>query len=245
MKIQTSLYLSLLAGIALPINAATIAALDFSDGNITDDDSGNSVSMTLTGSATLNPDGFSAQFANGSNFLTGDLNNTSGSYTVSFWFSPDNAAPGGNSSAFSTSGANDWQLEHTGDVRLLADAGTTTSTFDLDQDQWYHIAFVTDGTGYDLYVTEATAGGATVAVDLTEAAGDYDMDDFRLGTNRAENNNWEGDYAFVTISDSAETLTGVQALYDTNIDTVAPIPEPSALALLGLGTLGLLNRRRR
>lgn len=237
-------YLAILTGLALPLHATTIAALDFSDGNITDDDSGNSVAMTLTGTATLNPDGFSAQFADGSNFLTGDLNHTSGNpYTASFWFSPDSASPGGNSSAFSTNGTNDWQFEHTGNVRLHADAGTTTSTFDLTLDQWYHVAFVSDGTGFELFVTEATPGGTTVAVDLSEATGNYDMADFRLGTNRGQNVNWEGDYAFVTITDTAENLAGVQALYNANINTVAPIPEPSSAALLGMGALAMAMRR--
>ena len=246
MKKQTTTYLTILAGFALPLNAATIAALDFTDGNITDDDSGNSVAMTLTGSATLNLDGFSAQFADGANFLTADLNHTSGNpYTASFWFNPDNASPGGNSSAFSTNGSNDWQFEHTGNVRLHADAGTTASTFDLTLDQWYHVTFVSDGTGYELYVTEATPGGTTVAVDLSAATGNYDMADFRLGTNRGQNVNWEGDYAFVTITDTAEDLAGVQALYDADINTVAPVPEPSSVALLGLGALAISSRRRK
>lgn len=99
---------------------------------------------------------------------------------------------------------------------------------------WHHLAMVSDGTTMQLFIDGVSRGTAAytptagVALDAIQLAGAY-------GAGRKQN---------VQIDDLGiwnEALTAEQISYYA----ANAIPEPSATALLGLGGLALVARRRR
>ena len=234
-------------------DAALIAHYDFSDGDLFDDETGNGYTLTQPESfgtgITFNGDGFSAHFdadnssaSGGENQLfAGGFNGAAGTdYTVSMWFKTTVTEPTGNSSIFSSTGANDWQIEDTSNLKVLADATDLVSTVSsLASDTWYHVVMWTDGTDGKFYLTQE---GSSLSLEATQT-GTYSMDDFRIGVNRAQNITWEGDYASIAIYDTALTEDELNVLRVSG--PIEIVPEPSSTALLGLGGLALMLRRKR
>ena len=231
-------------------HAALIAHYDFSDGKLLDDETGiyDLTQSTPKGDGiTLNGDGFSANFDSsaGANYLIQDNFNTAAgaAYTVSMWFRSSNMAQAGQTGMFSTIGASQWQLEigttSKIGVRLSTNPGELNSGILPANDTWTHYAFVTDGAGTSqLYVTK---DGETLTLTDTDAA-TFGLEDFRIGVNRGGNLTYDGDYANIAIYDTALDTAALQTVLNAG---PAAVPEPSSAALLGLGGLALILRRRK
>lgn len=106
----------------------------------------------------------------------------------------------------------------------------------LNDGAWHHIGMTSDGNLLKLYVNGTNVGSTAYtgegAIGLFQAAS-------RLGDNVRQIIAAEDD---ISIWNTA--LSGDQMQFlSTNVATM--IPEPSSLALLGLGSLALLRRRRR
>lgn len=204
---------ALLEGGPLGTNEILLAKYDFSDGVLTDDETGHGYTLTQSPASgdgiTLNSDGFSAHIdgANGATVATNHFTSPLGAiagpaYTVSMWFKTTIVGPSPNCSICSSTGANDWQIEDSGNIRVLADATTLDSgTAALSSDTWYHFVMWTDGTDGKFYLTQE---GGSLSTPVT-ATGAYEMDDLRIGINRAGNLTWEGDYATIGVYNYALT----------------------------------------
>jgi hypothetical protein len=124
---------------------------------------------------------------------------------------------------------------------------------DFAADTWYHVAFVYDGGGLDLEAIGNTADGTGLQVfvngvqvsaaggnlnngtqNLNTTASDFDIGGVggSTGNNR---DRFDGRFDDLRIYNEALSSSAVAAL----------VPEPGSLALLGLGGLCVLNRRRR
>ena len=89
-----------------------------------------------------------------------------------------------------------------------------------------------------MYVTK---DGETLTLTDTDAA-TFGLEDFRIGVNRGGNLTYDGDYANIAIYDTALDTAALQTVLNAG---PAAVPEPSSAALLGLGGLALILRRRK
>lgn len=223
-----------------------IAHYDFSDGNLLDNEVGDSYALTKNGSGvTLNGDG-SAQIANGSgsNFLsaTGIGDGVNSAFTISIWFRTDTPNPATHSSIASGAASSTWQLENVQENGPRLNSGTSiTGSSLLIADTWYQAVVWTNGTNSKLFMSEE--GGSLTQIGATSNAA-LGLTDLRLGVNRGGNHNWEGDYANIQVYDEALSNTSITTILDAG-SGVAAVPEPSASALLGLGSLALILRRKK
>ncbi|MDF7826979.1 sulfatase-like hydrolase/transferase, partial [Pontiellaceae bacterium B12227] len=227
-----------------PPPPAPIAVYDFGNGDLVDDSSGNGYALAgpLGGAANIaaNADGFSAHFDGSggdglASYFEADLNADDerfGGFTVSFWWRTDTLGQDTHDSLMSskdTLSLNDWQLDHSGsDIRLYGDNGSITQPQDeLSQGIWHHTAIVSDGANVFLYVTE---GGAEAVHFSGSTTGAFNLQDLRIGANRAGNLTYDADMAYVRVYDeplSPEQLNELLAELDINH---APVARDQAVA---------------
>lgn len=225
--------------IAITANADLIAYYDFGDGNLTDDSSVNS--YTLTGpsgtSATITTNGDeigSAHFdgTGGSSYFGANLNYSAGaSFTVSFWWKTDTLDQDTSDSLMSTAPhytGESWQIDDNGtDIRLNGetDSSITVAQSTLSAGTWYHTALVSDispaGTNVTLYLTRQ--GLSTVQQVGTVSDRLFYLDDLVIGGNRVGNLTYDSDIALVKVYDEALGTVTLNALLDEGGD-----PDPVA-----------------
>ncbi|MDF7827025.1 hypothetical protein P4B35_23575, partial [Pontiellaceae bacterium B12227] len=192
-----------------------IAVYDFGDGDLLDDSTGNGNALTgpfgSTASVTTNADGFSAYFdgLNGSSYLMADLsadNSRLDAFTVSFWWKTDALDQNTSASLMScvdNQGLNDWQLNDAGsDIALTGDNGAITQAqAGLAEYTWYHTALVSTGNMVSLYMTPLGSANVELVGTLTNAA--FNLQDLRIGANRAGNLTYDSDIGLVKVYDAA------------------------------------------
>lgn len=165
--------------------------------------------------------------------------------TLSFWFSLPSTTSGeeGIVAVGDTSGSDYFSIQRAGStLRGDADDGTTrrpASAFNLNASQWYHAAltFTNDGT-LRLYVDGTEE-------DTTDLSGDgtyTGLSTWLLGTERADSRYFGGAIDDVRIYDEQISGATVQGLFNAG---PLYVPEPSSIALFGLGAIGLAIRRHR
>ena len=250
------LHLNTLCIAALSVGSASaglIAHYDFTDGNLTDNEVGATYTLTQVTTGTgipINADG-SAAF--GGSTATGYLETpafgTTGVplFTVSFWWKTSTLAQGNFQGLFTNddgAASFSWQLDNSGaDMRFISQ-GNTALTYpesNLSVDTWYHtvIRKNTAGANYtQVFITEEGAVSPTLV--MNQNANPGGLNEFRLGTNRNTDSLFAMDMANVKIyNDNTENLT------DLLNEGPQLVPEPSSSALLALGGLSLVFRRRK
>jgi hypothetical protein len=189
--------------------------------------------------------------------------------SISAWVRPDTvdntedgliaigATGGGSTRYFSmmnrASGDSRWRVDlDDGGARrdVLSDATPVAgrwlhlvTTFDSSAAGSQQLRMYVDGEQLRMYVD------GVLQADVQSIAGDNDpyvfTNDWLLGTERTTERYFNGAIDDVRIFDHELTLDEVTGLFETGplyVEDV--IPEPTSLALLGLGGLGLLRRRR-
>jgi hypothetical protein len=183
----------------------------------------------------------------GNRFLAGtqDINVTAGNgFTWSFW------AKSGADTAGVVIGTRNgtWhklqfgEVDGTGfaDFRYSStgtDNNNETSTANFGDGSWHHVAYVGDENGVAIYIDGVKSGGDTSLVAST-----YNGQMEIGGSTRFS------EYVDVQLDDLAiwdEALTEARIIELAAGGSVIPIPEPSSTALLGLGGLALILRRRK
>ena len=178
---------ALVCMIAFTTNAALIAHYDFGDGDLLDDESGNTNTLTgplgTSASVTLNHDDMgSAHFdptGDQSSYLQADLDYpVETSFTVSFWWKAETVSQHEYDSLMSglvTGTAGDWQIDNGASaiLRLNGRNGTLSVQHStLSAATWYHMALVSDiaagSTNASLYLTRQ--GMADVELDAAKPA---------------------------------------------------------------------------
>ncbi|MFK7909974.1 MAG: LamG domain-containing protein [Akkermansiaceae bacterium] len=183
------------------------------------------------------------------------LNFAGGSVTVSLWITDPTSTGFGGIAGFESrgSGSDIYGFKHGGDTLNWTAVGTSPLTAPdtlanysaATSDGWIHIVGTYDGvTGAStMYVN-----GTQVATE-TEAAGIPDKTPpsiFVIG--RYSNDTTEqftGAIDDLQVYDEALSATDVSSLFANPGLDLASIPEPSSTALLGLGGLALIFRRRK
>lgn len=151
-------------------------------------------------------------------------------FTVAYWVRSEVADQGGFKGIFASGPSGEMQFDsNNGVYRGITDAGNVSFADPVVANQWDHIALTYDGTTTRWYFNGSEVGS-------NAANPDNSFQQIRLGINRNIDNAFNGDLDDVRIYDNALTAQDVAAL--------AVIPEPSSLALLGLGTLLIARRRR-
>lgn len=165
--------------------------------------------------------------------------------TLSFWFSLPSTTSGeeGIVAVGDTGGSDYFSIQRSGStLRGDLDDGTTrrpVSDFNLSASQWYHAALTfTDGGTLRLYVDGTEEGTADLTGDGTYTG----LSTWFLGTERNTSRFFSGALDDVRIYDEEISATGVEDLFNAG---PLNIPEPSSIALFGLGAVGLATRRHR
>ncbi|MDF7827031.1 hypothetical protein P4B35_23605, partial [Pontiellaceae bacterium B12227] len=202
---------------AQPPGPNLVALYDFSDGTLTDDESGNGNILALTGNVTTNSDGLSAHFSGSTpSFLKSSTLNISGSSTVSFWWKTDTPVQGvSDSLVSSTAGAGDWQVESgtSGKIRLTGDNGQIASPTAYSADTWYHAVIVSEISGVASNVSFYISEKGSPSVNLVgSTSGSFKLEDLRIGVNRAQNSTYDSDIALVKVYGEAVNSAALEAL---------------------------------
>lgn len=118
-------------------------------------------------------------------------------------------------------------------------AGTSNTTTAINTGAWRHLAITWNGATNTatFYLDGAVYGTESETFDLATAAPGVE-DGFVLGTDTRDNRFFTGDMDDVRVYDEVLDATAILAL--SNV-----VPEPSSTALLGLGGLALMLRRRK
>lgn len=178
-----------------------------------------------------------------------------GNFTISLWVNLNGQTVSGDPAFFSNKdwgsgtnvginyavkGGGNLDLNTYGTARVdFQDAGTS----DLSASGWDNIILVRDGTALKYYFNGVQEGGnktIDAGADFASANNFILGDDGTGGYNGGSN--WTGDMLFddLAIYDEALDQSAISALQSTTA-----VPEPSAAALLGLGGLALILRRRK
>ncbi|NWK55420.1 PEP-CTERM sorting domain-containing protein [Verrucomicrobiaceae bacterium N1E253] len=241
------------------VSAGLVAHYDFTDGDLTDNEVGANYTLTHvqngTGAVSINADGSAAFPGNDSSsgnhaFLETAAYGTTGvaNFTVSFWWKTNNLAQGNYQGLFSSDDANasfSWQLDNSGSNMRFVSNGSPTLTYaesNLSTDTWYHTVIRKEtgaGDNYtQVYIT--SEGGVTPVLVMNQNSNPGGLNEFRLGVNRNSDSLFAMDMANVKIyNDASVDLSSLLA------EGPGLVPEPSSTALLGLGGLALILRRRK
>lgn len=179
-----------------------------------------------------------------------------GNFTISLWVSLNGQTVSGDPAFFANKswasgtnvginyavkGGGNLDVNTYGSARVDFQDGDTS---DLSASSWDNIILVRDGETLKYYFNGVQeAGDKAIAAGVTfESANTFKLGDDGLATYNNAGNAWTGDMLFddLAIYDTALDASAITALQST-----AAVPEPSSAALLGLGGLSLILRRRR
>lgn len=129
-------------------------------------------------------------------------------------------------------------LFNIGNVGGTSEGSISASSPQINDGEWHHLALTSNGTELTFYIDGSEAGTAAYSGTGTISA-------FQIASRFGESARAiTSDIDDVAVYD--ETLTAGQIAYLTNnAATATPVPEPSSLALLGLGSAAFLFRRRK
>jgi len=247
-KLISLLVILVLAGSA---SAGLVAQYDF-ESDVTDS-TANHYDGTATGTVgyVAGLDGGNAASFDGSNYVslpTGTLSGLSDEVTIMFWsknilggdafamaFNGDGGANGSLSVNFMWNGSGGMQFFYqTPEPANYAQLGPEAGGFINNGGVWAHWAYVKDRVAGTMKIYKngalATQGGGSMA--LLSA---YDA--VTIAATTAGTYGYVGAFDDFRIYNNALDLAGVQA-------AMAEMPEPATIALLGLGTLALIRKRR-
>jgi hypothetical protein len=112
---------------------------------------------------------------------------------------------------------------------------TSNAATTVNNNTWYHVAWVYSGSEAQMYLN-----GAPVTTDDTDAEGLLDdLQNITIGKTEGNNGNFLGTLDEIKMFDTALTQAQVQQ------EAFVAVPEPAGVALIGVGAMGLLSRRRR
>ena len=260
MNAQTTLTAALLGTALLTAGTASAGLV----GHWTFDSDFTSTTATNNGTASgATIDNTNSQIGGGSALFRGnntdevnmgDIDLTGGGYAITAWVNSNGAAPGndyvaGKEDSFHlgvrTSPHRLW-----GSVRT--DGGGFTATGNngdsVSTSGWVHLAIVYDGSNLIRYIN-GVATGTDVANsgNIVSGGGSNDFD-FKVGNDsQAADRTWDGNIDDVALFDEALSASEVLAIYNGGLagqNVAQVIPEPNSFALLGLGGLCVLRRRR-
>ncbi|MCF7955825.1 MAG: LamG domain-containing protein [Phycisphaerae bacterium] len=175
-----------------------------------------------------------------------DFDFVGGSMSISLWYTTESLYVGYQTLVAKGEGGG-WRLARRGTTaNLVQFAGPGSIIIDGETDQqdgsWHHaVATVDASTGTtSLYIDGVLKGtGSGTIGDRSNA--------MQIGGNPdAPNRSWAGNFDDVAVWSRALSVDEVTAIWNngTGASVSSLIPEPATLAILGLGGLGLLRRRR-
>jgi hypothetical protein len=123
------------------------------------------------------------------------------------------------------------RVNHNGNVIAAASGPLVTLN------TWHHLVYTRSGGTGTLYLDNVVAGTGTDSLTLTSTAPMLGIG----GKPTSNNRSYAGYIDEFAIYGTAFSASDVDAHYTA----VVPIPEPASLAVLGLGGVALLARRRR
>jgi hypothetical protein len=251
---STTLLLGAACSVAASANAGLIAHYTFdSDGSATvgtDATLGEGASIDNTnfvaggGSLLLDPNAIVTDTSGADGAVGGDSFDWSGSdvRTVTFFVRASSTQVDALGTMISlgsgTGGGNRFDIRlDNGNLRLEVQAGGSTTGSALADDTWHHVAIVVPGAtstvnDVQYYIDGALVGTFSNAQNIDTGVGPLRIGDSYQDTGR----DFTGNIDDVRLYDTALTANEIAAL--------AAIPEPGSLALLGLGGLAMLRRRR-
>ncbi len=250
------LLLAATVAVTLPANAALIAHYTFdTDASATvgtDATLGDAASIStesIIGSGSLSLSGAPATDGAGTN---GAVSGNSFSWgasdvrTVAFWMKANSGDFGDDAATLislggGTDGGSRFDVAINGNnLRLEVQSGGSTSGSVVADGSWHHIAVVVPNAtstvnDVNYYIDGTLAGTFSNAQSINTGTGPLRMGDSYQDTGR----DLKGFLDDVRVYDEALDATSIAAL------ATVPIPEPSSTALLGLGGLALILRRRK
>lgn len=144
------------------------------------------------------------------------------------------------------------EISGSGAIRLVIRVGNTnttdltTSSTSYEDGAWHHVALINDGTGTKLYIdkVEVALSSTINSSDWFSAIGAPNT--MTLGYEQRVNGTFplNGSLDDFAVFDHALTTTELNNVYSFGAENYA-VPEPSAMALLGLAALLMSTRRRR
>ena len=244
-------------------SAALVFQMDFNDadGNQSLTDRGTTgVTGTFNGAtystdvASVNGGGYSASFSgtNGDHVNFGDISALDGlsAFTMTAWVNSGTANSGGPSGSArivsKRNGSTGFELYYhdtDNELEFVANGSVANGGGSFAGQQWTWIAVTYDGSTATFYNGDGTTLSAGASTAFAQGAIAATTGDLLIGNYRNGERPYSGLIDNVRIYDSVEDAASLASIMTFN-DAVA-VPEPSSAALLGLGGVALILRRRR